>query len=51
MPIEIKILLAVLGGLLLLLLIGVGILLIRALRFKPTPAVKQIASTFPSNLA
>ena len=37
MPTEIKILLAVLGCLLLLLLVGVGILLIRALRFKPAP--------------
>lgn len=41
MPIEIKILLAVLGGLFLLLLIGVGILLIRALRFKPAPVIAE----------
>ena len=38
---ETKILLAVLGGLFLLLLIGVAILLIRALRFKPAPAVAE----------
>ena len=41
MPIEIKILLAVLGSLFLLLLIGVGILLIRALRFKPAPVIAE----------
>lgn len=41
MPIEIKILLAVLGSLFLLLLIGVGILLIRALRFKPAPVLAE----------
>ena len=41
MPIEIKILLAVLGGIFLLLLIGVGILLIRALRFKPAPVLAE----------
>lgn len=41
MPIEIKILLAVLGSLFLLLLIGVGILLIRALRFKPAPILAE----------
>ena len=41
MPIEIKILLAVLGAILALLCVGIAILLIRTLRFKPAPALAE----------
>ena len=44
---ELKILLAVLGALFLLLLVGIAILLIRALRFKPAPAqVEEVEPVF-----